>query len=69
MRAVVETAIEGVNNALARYETIKKYDVLLLKIIRHDQEITSNINNVKIRKSDVLIMQINIKDIIKFKND
>ena len=57
------------NNASLFDLNIKKYDILLLKIIRDKEEIIKNIKNIKLRNDDILIMQINIKDIIKFKNE
>ena len=46
----------------------KKYDFQLLKIIRGDLEMVRNLKNTRLKVDDVIIMQINIKDIIKFRD-
>ena len=63
------TAESQFNNASLFDLNIKKYDVMLLKVIRDKEEIIKNLKNVKLIEDDILIMQINIKDIIKFKNE
>ena len=57
------------NNSSIFDVNIKNYDVLLLKVIRSKTEIIKNLKNLKLLTDDILIMQINIKDIIKFKNE
>ena len=56
------------NNTSFISEEVKKYfDVQILKIIRDKKEIVKNLRFFTLREDDVIICQINIKDIIKFK--
>tara|TARA_Y100000814_G_C12289898_1_gene388039 strand:+ start:1 stop:1104 length:1104 start_codon:yes stop_codon:yes gene_type:complete len=48
-------------------EVKKHFDVQILKIIRDKKEIVKNLRFFTLREDDVIICQINIKDIIKFK--
>ena len=56
------------NNTSFMSEEVKKhFDVQILKIIRDKKEIVKNLRFFTLREDDVIICQINIKDIIKFK--
>ena len=57
------------NNSSFRMLDIKKYfDVQILKIIRDKKEIVNDLRFSTLKENDVIICQINIKDIIKFKD-
>ena len=57
------------NNSSFRILDIKKYfDVQILKIIRDKKEIVNDLRFSTLKENDVIICQINIKDIIKFKD-
>ena len=57
------------NNSSFRILNIKKFfDVQILKIIRDKKEIVNDLRFSTLKENDVIICQINIKDIIKFKD-
>ena len=64
----VTSASKFFNKSISEFD-LKNYDVMLLKILRDDKEIIKNLKSRKLNDGDVLIMQINIKDLIKFKNE
>ena len=53
---------------IKQHKLTDNFDVQILKIIRNHKEIIDNIRYFKLKEDDVLICQINIKDIIKFKD-
>jgi len=46
-----------------------KYEFDIVKIIRHKIDLTISLNDAVIRPNDILLVQINIKDIMSFKKD
>jgi di/tricarboxylate transporter len=46
-----------------------KYDFDIVKILRSNVSLSISLNDVIIRQDDILLVQININDIIKFKKD
>ena len=63
------TSDSPLNNSSFKIVEVKKYfDVQVLKIIRNKQEIIKNLRFFTLKEGDVIICQINIKDIIKFKD-
>ena len=57
------------NNSSFKIEEVKKYfDIQVLKIIRNKNEIIKNLRFYTLKEDDIIICQINIKDIIKFKD-
>ena len=56
------------NNSSIFEQNVKKYyNFQLLKIIRKNKEIVENLKHTRLAVDDVIIMQINIKDIMKFR--
>tara|TARA_B100000902_G_scaffold373335_1_gene401181 strand:- start:143 stop:1372 length:1230 start_codon:yes stop_codon:yes gene_type:complete len=64
----VTSASKFFNKSISEFD-LKNYDLMLLKILRGDKEIIKNLQSTRLNDGDVLIMQINIKDLIKFKNE
>jgi len=63
------TKDSSLNNSSFRSEEVKKYfDIQILKIIRHKSEIIHDLRYSTLKEEDVIICQINIKDIMKFKD-
>ena len=57
------------NNSSFRVQDVKQYfDIQILKIIRDKKEIVKDLRFTTLKEEDVIICQINIKDIIKFKD-
>ena len=46
-----------------------KYEFDIVKIIRNNVDLTISLNDAVIRKGDILLVQINVKDILTFKKD
>jgi len=46
-----------------------KYEFDVVKIIRNKVSLTISLNDVSVRKDDILLVQINVNDIIKFRKD
>ena len=47
----------------------EKYEVDIIKIIRGEKILSINLNDFTIRVGDVFLVQINVENLIKFKND
>ena len=47
----------------------EKYGIDIIKILREEKTLSINLNSHTIREGDVFVVQINIKNMIKFKND
>ena len=63
------TKDSSLNNSSFRLEEVKKYfDVQIFKIIRNKEEIIHDLRYSTLNEDDVIICQINIKDIMKFKD-
>lgn len=50
-------------------EVKDKYEFDIVKIIRNKIDLTISLNDAVIRKNDILLVQINIKDIMSFRKD
>ncbi|MDP6570193.1 MAG: SLC13 family permease [Candidatus Marinimicrobia bacterium] len=50
-------------------EISQKYNLQVYKIIRESQNIRFNLQNVIIREGDIFLVQINVKDMLKFKDE
>ena len=57
-----------INETLRTISGIKDYNIQLLKIIRNNKEITDNLRNTKLKINDILIVQVNAKNIIKLRD-
>tara|TARA_B100000029_G_scaffold358625_1_gene351462 strand:- start:936 stop:2759 length:1824 start_codon:yes stop_codon:yes gene_type:complete len=62
-----ESILNGSN--IKKHGIRENFDVQILKIIRDKKEIIENIRYCNLMKDDILICQINVKDIIKFKDN
>ena len=47
----------------------EKYEIDIIKIIRGEKILSINLNEFTIRVGDVFLVQINVENLIKFKND
>ena len=47
----------------------EKYGIDIIKILREDKTLSINLNSHTIREGDIFVVQINVKNMIKFKND
>ncbi|MAQ43725.1 MAG: hypothetical protein CMG25_04480 [Candidatus Marinimicrobia bacterium] len=47
----------------------EKYEIDIIKLLRKDKTISVNLDSHTIRHGDVFLVQINVKNIIKFKNE
>ena len=56
-----------INSSIFEQNVKKYYNFQLLKIIRKNKEIVENLKHTRLVVDDVIIMQINIKDIMKFR--
>ena len=50
-------------------EITQKYNLQVYKIIRDSNNIRFNLHNIIIREGDIFLVQINVKDMLKFKDD
>ena len=63
------TEDSALNNSSFKLQKVKEhFDIQILKIIRDKIEIVKNLRFCTLKDEDVIICQINIKDIMKFKN-
>ena len=58
-----------VGHTYSKMDISKKYNLQVYKIIRDSKNIRFNLDNVIIRKDDIFLVQINVKDMLKFKDD
>jgi len=56
------------NSSIKEQNVSDLFDLQVLKIIRDKGEIVDNMRFINLKKDDILICKINVKDIIKFKN-
>ena len=47
----------------------ENYEIDIIKILREDKTLSINLNEFSIRVGDVFLVQINVENLIKFKND
>ena len=58
-----------VGHTYSEMDISQKYNLQVYKIIRDSQNIRFNLQNVIIREGDIFLVQINVKDMLKFKDD
>ena len=58
-----------VGHTYSEMDISKKYNLQVYKIIRDSKNIRFNLENVIIREDDIFLVQINVKDMLKFKDD
>ena len=65
----IEENSKLVGNSISNFNVKKKYEFDIVKIIRNKIDLTIALNDTIIRKDDVLLIQINVKDILNFKKE
>ena len=58
-----------VGHTYSEMDISQKYNLQVYKIIRDSQNIRFNLQDVIIREGDIFLVQINVKDMLKFKDD
>ena len=58
-----------VGHTYSEMDISQKYNLQVYKIIRDSQNIRFNLQNVIIQEGDIFLVQINLKDMLKFKDD
>ena len=58
-----------VGHTYSEMDISQKYNLQVYKIIRDSQNIRFNLQNIIIREGDIFLVQINVKDMLKFKDD
>tara|TARA_B100001142_G_C14335557_1_gene655743 strand:- start:251 stop:2038 length:1788 start_codon:yes stop_codon:yes gene_type:complete len=58
-----------IGKSIFDFNVKKKYEFDIVKIIRNKIDLTIALNDTIIRKDDVLLIQINVKDILNFKKE
>ena len=58
-----------IGHTYSEMDISKKYNLQVYKIIRDSKNIRFNLENVIIREDDIFLVQINVKDMLKFKDD
>jgi len=58
-----------IGNSYGDMEITQKYNLQVYKIIRDSKNIRFNLHNIIIRKDDIFLVQINVKEMLKFKDD
>ena len=58
-----------VGHSYGEMEIAQKYNLQVYKIIRDSNNIRFNLHNIIIREGDIFLVQINVKDMLKFKDD
>ena len=58
-----------VGHTYSKMDISKKYNLQVYKIIRDSKNIRFNLQNMIIRIGDIFLVQINVKDMLKFKDD
>ena len=65
----IEKDSKLIGKSIADFKVKDKYEFDIVKIIRNKIDLTIALNDSIIRKDDVLLIQINVKDILSFKKD
>ena len=65
---IVGVAIDLVRQ-IETFELSKKYEIDIIKLLRRNKTISVNLDSHTIRAGDVFLVQINVKNLIKFKNE
>ena len=58
-----------IGHSYGKMEITQKYNLQVYKIIRDSNNIRFNLHNIIIREGDIFLVQINVKDMLKFKDD
>ena len=58
-----------VGHSYGEMEIAQKYNLQVYKIIRDSKNIRFNLHNIIIRENDIFLVQINVKEMLKFKDD
>ena len=58
-----------IGNAYKDLNTSQKYNLQVYKIIRDSENIRFNLKNIIIREGDIFLVHINVKDMLKFKDE
>ena len=58
-----------IGNSYGEMEIAQKYNLQVYKIIRDSKNIRFNLHNIIIHKDDIFLVQINVKEMLKFKDD
>ena len=58
-----------VGHTYGEMEITEKYNLQVYKIIRDSKNIRFNLHNIIIHKDDIFLVQINVKEMLKFKDD
>ena len=65
----IEKNSKLIGKSISDFNVKKKYEFDIVKIIRNKIDLTIALNDTIIRKDDVLLIQINVKDILSFKKE
>ena len=65
----IEKDSKLVGKSIADFKVKDKYEFDVVKIIRNKIDLTIALNDTIIRQDDVMLIQINVKDILNFKKD
>ena len=58
-----------IGHSYGEMEITQKYNLQVYKIIRDSKNIRFNLHNIIIREGDIFLVQINVKEMLKFKDD
>ena len=58
-----------IGHSYEEMEIVQKYNLQVYKIIRDSKNIRFNLHNTIIREGDIFLVQINVKEMLKFKDD
>ena len=58
-----------IGHSYGEMEITQKYNLQVYKIIRDSNNIRFNLHNIIIREGDIFLVQINVKEMLKFKDD
>ena len=58
-----------IGHSYGEIEITQKYNLQVYKIIRDSKNIRFNLHNIIIREGDIFLVQINVKEMLKFKDD
>ena len=65
----IEKDSKLIGKSISDFNVKKKYEFDIVKIIRNKIDLTIALNDTIVRKDDVLLIQINVKDILSFKKE
>ena len=65
----IEQDSKLIGKSISDFNVKKQYEFDIVKIIRNKIDLTIALNDTIIRKDDVLLIQINVKDILNFKKE